>query len=97
MASQNGVELALLQCIFNHSSQAVTLRYIGMTQDEANKVTSTLSIGILDRQRRQRLSRSLSPFLFTVLIQLYEAHSYSSSLLFSQQETRQGGWMGCRV
>jgi integrase len=46
MAYKNGVDLALLQYIFNHSSQAVTLRYIGVTQDEANKVTSTLSIGI---------------------------------------------------
>uniref|UniRef100_UPI000836C969 tyrosine-type recombinase/integrase n=1 Tax=Amphibacillus sediminis TaxID=360185 RepID=UPI000836C969 len=46
MAYNQGVDLSLLQYIFNHSSQAVTLRYIGITQDEANKVTSGLSIGI---------------------------------------------------
>lgn len=46
MAYKNNVDLSLLQYIFNHSSQAVTLKYIGVTQDEANKVTSTLSIGI---------------------------------------------------
>jgi integrase len=46
IAYKNGVDLSLLQYIFNHSSQAVTLRYIGVTQDEANKVTSALSIGI---------------------------------------------------
>ncbi|MBD7962528.1 tyrosine-type recombinase/integrase [Fictibacillus norfolkensis] len=46
MAYKQDVDLALLQYIFNHSSQAVTLRYIGITQDEANKVTTRLSIGI---------------------------------------------------
>ncbi|MGD7007705.1 tyrosine-type recombinase/integrase [Metabacillus sp. 84] len=46
MAYKQDVDLALLQYIFNHSSQAVTLRYIGITQDEANKVTTGLSIGI---------------------------------------------------
>jgi integrase len=46
MAYKNDVDLSLLQYIFNHSSQAVTLRYIGITQDEANKVTTGLSIGI---------------------------------------------------
>ncbi|MGP4068372.1 tyrosine-type recombinase/integrase [Halobacillus sp. B29] len=46
MAYKNGVDLSLLQYIFNHSTQAVTLRYIGITQDEANKVTSTMTIGI---------------------------------------------------
>jgi integrase len=46
IAYKQGVDLALLQYIFNHSSQALTLRYIGITQDEANKVTTGLSIGI---------------------------------------------------
>lgn len=46
MAYKNDVDLSLLQYIFNHISQAVTLRYIGITQDEANKVTSELTIGI---------------------------------------------------
>ncbi|RSK27471.1 site-specific integrase [Bacillus sp. HMF5848] len=46
IAYKQGVDLSLLQYIFNHSTQAVTLRYIGITQDEANKVTSTMSIGI---------------------------------------------------
>ncbi|MBN8234720.1 tyrosine-type recombinase/integrase [Halobacillus kuroshimensis] len=46
IAYKKDVDLSLLQYIFNHSSQSVTLRYIGITQDEANKVTSGLSIGI---------------------------------------------------
>ncbi|WKA60288.1 tyrosine-type recombinase/integrase [Planococcus shenhongbingii] len=46
MAYSQGVDLSLLQYIFNHSSQTVTLRYIGITQTEADKVTSTISIGI---------------------------------------------------
>lgn len=43
---KNGTDLSLLQYIFNHSSQAVTLKYIGITQDQANEVYRTTSIGI---------------------------------------------------
>lgn len=45
-AYKSGVDLSLLQYIFNHSSQAVTLNYIGMTQDKANDVFKGISIGI---------------------------------------------------
>ncbi|MCL1698314.1 tyrosine-type recombinase/integrase [Lysinibacillus sp. BPa_S21] len=45
-AYKSGTDLAMLQYIFNHSSQAVTLRYIGVTQDEANKVILSLNLGI---------------------------------------------------
>lgn len=45
-AYKAGVDLSLLQYIFNHSSQAVTLKYIGITQDKANDVYKGISIGI---------------------------------------------------
>lgn len=36
-------DLATLQMLFNHSSPAVTLRYIGISQDEANTLFETRS------------------------------------------------------
>lgn len=43
-AYKSGVDLALLQSIFNHSSQSVTLRYIGITQDAIDDVYSAICL-----------------------------------------------------
>lgn len=45
LAYKNGTPLELLMNIFNHSSQAVTLRYIGITQDNINEVYNSIDIG----------------------------------------------------
>ena len=37
-AYKQGIDITLLQKIFNHSAPSVTLRYIGITQDEINDV-----------------------------------------------------------
>ncbi len=43
-AYKSGIDLALLQSILNHSSQAVTLRYIGITQDTIDDVYTALNL-----------------------------------------------------
>jgi integrase len=43
-AYKAGVELALLQSIFNHSAQSVTLRYIGITQDTIDNVYTAVCL-----------------------------------------------------
>jgi integrase len=43
-AYKSGVDLALLQSIFNHSAQSVTLRYVGITQDTINDVYDAISL-----------------------------------------------------
>lgn len=43
-AYKSGVSLSLLQKIFNHSSQAVTLDYIGITQDDIDSVYMDLDL-----------------------------------------------------
>lgn len=43
-AYRSGVDLALLQAIFNHASQQETLRYIGITQDQMDEVTLELNL-----------------------------------------------------
>lgn len=43
-AYKAGVDLTLLQAIFNHSSQAVTLRYIGITQDTIDDVYDAINL-----------------------------------------------------
>lgn len=42
---KQGVDISLLQTIFQHSSQAVTLRYIGITQENINRVYETVDMG----------------------------------------------------
>lgn len=43
-AYNNGTDLALLQSIFNHSSQAVTLKYIGINQDRIDEVYANINL-----------------------------------------------------
>lgn len=43
-AYQNGTDLALLQSILNHSSQAITLRYIGINQDRIDDVYANINL-----------------------------------------------------
>jgi integrase len=43
-AYKAGVDLAIIQSIFNHASQAVTLRYIGITQDNVNDAYSAVCL-----------------------------------------------------
>ena len=44
-AYKQGVDITLLQSIFQHSSQAVTLRYIDITQENINDVYKKINIG----------------------------------------------------
>ena len=39
-----GTDLALLQSIFNHSSQSITLRYIGIKQDDIDEVYANIEL-----------------------------------------------------
>jgi site-specific recombinase XerD len=43
-AYKNGTDLSLLQDILNHSSAAITLRYIGITKDEKDNVYISLDL-----------------------------------------------------
>ena len=43
-AYNNGYDIAIIQKLFNHSSLAVTLRYIGITQDEMDDVYLSLDL-----------------------------------------------------
>lgn len=45
LSYKQGVDISLLQTIFQHSSQAVTLRYIGITQESINNVYATVDMG----------------------------------------------------
>ena len=42
-AYKNGVSLELLMDIFNHSTQAMTLRYIGITESQKREVICNLT------------------------------------------------------
>jgi integrase len=43
-AYKQGIDITLLQKIFNHSSPAITLRYIGITQEDINEVYINLNL-----------------------------------------------------
>ena len=43
-AYKQGIDIALLMKIFNHSSEAITLRYIGITQEDINNVYFNLNL-----------------------------------------------------
>lgn len=43
-AYKKGVDLAVLQAILNHSSQAVTLRYIGITQETIDDIYAGINL-----------------------------------------------------
>ena len=43
-AYKAGVSISLLQWLLNHSSQSTTLRYLGLTQDDANQVIRDLNL-----------------------------------------------------
>jgi integrase len=41
---KQGIDITLLQKIFNHSSPSITLRYIGITQEDINEVYISLNL-----------------------------------------------------
>jgi site-specific recombinase XerD len=43
-ARLNGTPIEVLQKIFNHSAPSVTMRYLGITQDELEDVYSNLNL-----------------------------------------------------
>jgi integrase len=43
-AYKSGVDISLLMRIFNHSSQAITLRYIGIQQEDINEVYTAINL-----------------------------------------------------
>jgi site-specific recombinase XerD len=43
-AYKQGIDITLLQKIFNHSAPSITLRYIGITQDDINDVYINLNL-----------------------------------------------------
>jgi len=43
-AYQSGIDITLLQNIFNHSAPSITLRYIGITQDDMDNVYINLNL-----------------------------------------------------
>ncbi len=43
-AYNNGYDITLIQKLFNHSTPAITLRYIGITQDELDNVYLSLDL-----------------------------------------------------
>jgi site-specific recombinase XerD len=43
-AYKQGIDVTLLQQIFNHSAPSITLRYIGITQDDINNVYLNLNL-----------------------------------------------------
>ena len=44
-AYKQGIDITLLNSLFQHSSQAVTLRYIDITQENINDVYKKINLG----------------------------------------------------
>ena len=45
MAHQSGYDITVIQKLLNHSSPAITLAYIGITQDQLDDVYTSLNLG----------------------------------------------------
>ncbi|MCY8497774.1 site-specific integrase [Bacillus atrophaeus] len=41
---RNGTSIAILMTLFNHSSESITLRYIGITQDDKDQAVQSLDL-----------------------------------------------------
>ena len=69
---QQNHDVALLQKIFNHSSPAITLRYIGIAQEEINKSYNNFSYKYKNKkfsveEELQKINQRLDKLISLVL------------------------------